>query len=77
MFACTQADEEAALSDDVAESLLQTMLQRLRDTQPAVRCQAALALARLADPGEVRRQLSQDLDSPGMIAQAAAGWLTI
>ncbi len=49
-----QADEEAALSDDVAESVLQTMLKRLRDKQPAIRCQAALALARLADPGEVR-----------------------
>lgn len=29
------------------------MLARLRDKQPAIRCQAALALARLADPGEV------------------------
>ena len=28
------------------------MLERLRDKQPAIRCQAALALGRLADPGE-------------------------
>jgi hypothetical protein len=48
-----QADEEAALSDDLAERFLQTMLARLRDKQPAIRCQAALALARLADPGQV------------------------
>ena len=48
-----QADEEAALSEDLADSLLETMLARLRDKQPAIRCQAALALARLADPGEV------------------------
>ncbi|CAL8469060.1 g8601 [Coccomyxa elongata] len=47
-----QADEEAALSEDLADSLLETMLARLRDKQPAIRCQAALALARLADPGE-------------------------
>lgn len=47
-----QADEEAALSEDLAERFLKTMLERLRDKQPAVRCQAALALARLADPGE-------------------------
>lgn len=31
---------------------MQMMLERLRDKQPAIRCQAALALARLADPGE-------------------------
>lgn len=48
-----QADEEAALSEDLAGSLLAAMLARLRDKQPAIRCQAALALARLADPGEV------------------------
>ncbi|EIE21059.1 hypothetical protein COCSUDRAFT_43416 [Coccomyxa subellipsoidea C-169] len=46
------ADEEAALSEDLADSLLATMLARLRDKQPAIRCQAALALARLADPGK-------------------------
>lgn len=47
-----QADEEAALSEELAEGYTQMMLERLRDKQPAVRCQAALALARLADPGE-------------------------
>jgi hypothetical protein len=48
----TQADEEAALSEELAEGYMQMMLERLRDKQPAVRCQAALALARLADPGD-------------------------
>ena len=47
-----QADEEAALSEDLAETFLEMMLERLRDKQPAIRCQAALALGRLADPGE-------------------------
>ena len=49
---CSQADEEAALSEELAERYGQMMLERLRDKQPGVRCQAALALARLADPGE-------------------------
>ena len=47
-----QADEEAALSEDLAETFLEMMLERLRDKQPAIRGQAALALGRLADPGE-------------------------
>ena len=47
-----QADEEEALSEDLAETFLEMMLERLRDKQPAIRCQAALALGRLADPGE-------------------------
>ena len=38
----------------MADALAEAMLARLRDRQPAIRCQAALALARLADPGEVR-----------------------
>ena len=58
-FACcarvgAQADDGAELSEDVANALASAMLARLRDRQPAVRCQAVLALARLADPGEVR-----------------------
>lgn len=48
-----QADDGAELSEDVADALLGAMLARLRDRVPGVRCQAALALARLADPGEV------------------------
>ena len=40
------------MSEELAEGYTQMMLERLRDKQPAVRCQAALALARLADPGE-------------------------
>jgi hypothetical protein len=38
----------------VADALTATLLARLRDRQPGVRAQAALALARLADPGEAR-----------------------
>ncbi len=53
--AAAQADDGAELSEDVADALAGAMLARLRDRLPAVRCQAALALARLADPGEVRR----------------------
>ena len=52
MVVGAQADEEAALSEELAEGYMQMMLERLRDKQPGVRCQAALALARLADPGE-------------------------
>ena len=37
----------------MADALLVAMLARLRDRVPGVRCQAVLALARLADPGEV------------------------
>lgn len=40
------------MSEELAEGYMQMMLERLRDKQPGVRCQAALALARLADPGE-------------------------
>ena len=47
-----QADEEAALSEDLAETFLEMMLERLRDKQPAIRCQASLALGRLAAPGK-------------------------
>ena len=42
------------LDDGLLASLQHTLLARLRDKLPAVRRLAAVAVARLADPGEVR-----------------------
>lgn len=46
-----QADEDAALSEDLAERFLTMMLKRLRDKQPAARCQALTTAEALSSEG--------------------------
>ena len=43
-------DDEACIDDDIADSILEHILKRLRDKQPPVRVQAVYALSRLQDP---------------------------
>lgn len=45
-------EEDAEVSDDLAEEIMSSMLERLQDKVPQVRAQAARALARLQDPGD-------------------------
>lgn len=45
-------EEDAEVSDDLAQEIMTSMLERLQDKVPQVRAQAARALARLQDPGE-------------------------
>ena len=43
-------DEEATISEELAEKILTTMMGRLCDKIPVVRCQAICSLSRLQDP---------------------------
>ena len=42
--------EDATINEEIAETILTTMLERVCDKIPVVRCQAVCALARLQDP---------------------------
>lgn len=49
---------DAEVSAELAERMQAAMLERLKDKVPTVRAQAARALSRLADPGEVRHDVN-------------------
>lgn len=51
--------ENAQLDDDLCEKIHEAMLVRVTDKYPNVRIQAALAMARLQDPGDPRCPTTQ------------------
>jgi condensin complex subunit 3 len=44
---------DAEVTEELADNMMAAMLERMKDKVPQVRAQAARALARLVDPGEV------------------------